>query len=154
MLFSQQRLVHVSFLFFLSLWLSLCSTEEPNEQRHAYYVALNVRIGSVKHSNEMKNIVSLFCFFLCFLGLCGFLLSLQLTMNAKNKSKKKRTSKLEILQKGAENPPLHQLHRNARLQKVCSSLRSAVTVGYSALLGRKGDKTSSLLYGQLKAKDV
>lgn len=154
MLFSQQRLVHVSFLFFLFLWLSLCSTEEPNEQRHAYYVALNVRIGSVKHSNEMKNIVSLFVFSFAFCDCVVFSFLCNLPCNAKNKSKKKRTSKLEILQKGAENPPLHQLHRNARLQKVCSSLRSAVTVGYSALLGRTGDKTSSLLYGQLKAKDV
>lgn len=70
---------------FLSLWLSLCSTEEPNEQRHAYYVVLNVRIGSVKHSNEMKNILSLFYFFLCFcfLGPCGFLPSLQLTVQCK-----------------------------------------------------------------------
>lgn len=51
----------VSFFFFFPLWLSLCSTEEPNEQRHAYYVLLNVRIGAVKkHGNEMKNIVSLF----------------------------------------------------------------------------------------------
>lgn len=90
MLFSQQRLVRVSFLFFLSLWLSLCSTEEPNEQRHAYYVALNVRIGSVKHSNEMKNMVSLFCFFLCFLGLCGFLLSLQLTMQCKEQEQEEK----------------------------------------------------------------
>lgn len=55
----------VSFsLFFPSLWLSLHSMKELNEQRHAYYVVLNVRIRAVKkHSNEMKNSVWPFLYF-------------------------------------------------------------------------------------------